>query len=88
MNGLVDKKEMDDVSRAVRATTVSSGESRKDRISTLRVLEQTLDESVRNGHAISGGKKLLRGLEPKLEPEQLYAMCANSLQGWRKLKLS
>ena len=52
MNCLVDKKEMGDVSRAVRATTISSGESRKHRISALRVLEQTMNEIARNGHAI------------------------------------
>ena len=84
MNGLVDKNEMYYISRAVRATTISSRESRKDRISALRVLEQTLDEIARNCHAISGCEKLLR----VLEPEQLYAVCANSLQGWSKWKSS
>ena len=84
MNGLVDKKEMDDVSRAVRATTISSGESRKHRISALTVLEQTLDEIAGTGHVISRSEKPLKGLEP----EQLYAMCANSLQGWSNRKSS
>ena len=84
MNGLVDKNAKDDVSRAVRAATISSGESRKLRASALRVLEQALDEIARNGHAITGGEKVSRGLEP----EQLYAMCANSLQGWSRSKSS
>ena len=77
MNGLVDKNEMYNISRAVRATTISSSESRKDRISALRVLEQTLDEIARHGLAISGDEKQWRGLEP----EQLFALCVNSLKG-------
>ena len=56
MNGLVDKKEMDDVSFAVRATTIFSGECRKHRISPLRALEQTLDEIAGSGHSISGSE--------------------------------
>ena len=40
MNGFADKKEMDDVSRAVRATAISSGESGKHRISASRVLDK------------------------------------------------
>ena len=52
------------------------------------MLEQMLDEIARNGHAISEGEELLRGFEPKLEPDQLYAMSANSLQGWSKWKPS
>ena len=55
MNGLVDKKEMDDGCRAVRATITSTGESRKQRLLSSSVLEQTLDEIVRNGHTTSGG---------------------------------
>ena len=92
LNSLADKKEMDDVCRAMRATITSIGEPRKQGILALRVLEQTMDEIARNGHTISGDEKLLRGLErklePKLEPEQLYATRANSLQDWSKRKSS
>ena len=41
---------MHDVSRAVRAATMSSGESRKLTASALLVLEQALAEIARNGH--------------------------------------
>ena len=75
---------MDDVSHAVRAATISSGESRKLGASVLRVLEQALDEISGNGHAMSGCEKVSRGFES----EQLYAMCANSLQGWSRWKSS
>ena len=92
LNSLADKKEMDDGCRAVRASITSTGESRKQGIVALRVLEQTLDEIARNGHTITVDEKLLRGLErklePKLEPEQLYATRANSLQDWSKRKSS
>ena len=69
---------MHDVSRAVRAATISSGESRKLRASALLVLEHTLDEIERNGHGRSQTETELGGLDP----EQLYAMCATSLQRW------
>ena len=52
-NGLVDKRAVHDVSRAARAATISSGESRKLRASTLLVLEQALDEIARKGHGRS-----------------------------------
>ena len=76
LNGLVDKGAMHDVSRAVRAATISAAESRKLRASALLVLEQALDEIARNGHGKTQSETELRGLEP----EQLNAMCANSLQ--------
>ena len=41
------------------------------------MLERTLDEIARNDQNMSGGEKVFRGLEP----EQLYAVCANSLHG-------
>ena len=104
MSGLVNKKQMDDGCRAARATKTPTRKSRKQRILALRVLDQTLDKIARNGHTTSGGEKLLRGLERKLEltfernlernlermleSEQLYAMCANSLQDWSKRKSS
>ena len=69
-NGVVDKGAMHDVSRAVRAATISSGESRMLRASALLVLDQT----ARNGHGKSQSVTELRGLEP----EQLHAVCANS----------
>ena len=53
LSGLVDKSAMHDVSRAVLAATVSSGESRKLRASALLVFEQALDEIARNGHGRS-----------------------------------
>ena len=71
---------MHHVSRAVRAATISSGESRKFRASALLVFEQALDEIARNGHGRSQRETELKGLEP----EQLYAMCANSLQVWSR----
>ena len=80
LNDLVDKSAMHDVSRAVRAAAVSSRESRKLRASTLLVLEQSLEEIARNGHGRSQRGTELRGFES----EQLYAMCANSLQGWSR----
>ena len=84
LNGLVDMSATHDVSHAVRASTFSSGESRTLRASALKVLEQALGEIARNGHAMSGSEKVLRGLEP----EQLHAMYANSLQGWSRWKSS
>ena len=84
LNGLVVKRAMHHVSHAVRAETISSGESRKLGASALKVLEHALHEIARNGHAMSGSEKVFRGLEP----EQLYAMCANSLQGWSRWKSS
>ena len=80
MNGLVDMGAMHDVSRAVRAATVSSGESRKLRASALLVLEPALDEIAWNRHGMLQRETELRGLQP----EQLYAVCANSLQVSRK----
>ena len=53
-----------------------SGESRKLRATALKVLERTLDETAGNDQIMSGGEKLFGGIET----EQLYAMCANSLQ--------
>ena len=100
MNGLVDKKEMDDGCRAVRATITPIAESRSHRILALNVLETTLDDVARNGRKTSRGEKLLSGLERNLERnleqklgrmlelEQLYATCANSLQDWSKWKSS
>ena len=44
----------------------------------------TLDEIARNNQIMSGSEKVFRALEP----EQLYAMCANSLQGWSRWKSS
>ena len=76
LSSLVDKNAMDD--------TISSGEPRMLRALALRMLEQALDEIPRNGHTMSGGEKVLRGLEP----EQLYAMCANSLRGLSRWKSS
>ena len=84
LNGLVDKNAMDNVPCAVRAATISSHESRKLRASALKVLGRTLDENTRNDQVMPGGEKVFRGLEP----EQLYAVCANSLQGWSRWKSS
>ena len=84
LNGLVDKNAMDSVPCGVRAATISSGESRKLRATALKVLERMLDEIAWNDQMMSGGEKVFRGLEP----EQLYTMCANSLQGWGRWKSS
>ena len=70
LNGLVDNGAMHDVSRAVRAATISSGVSRKLRASALPVLEQALDEIARDGFGRSQSETELRGFEP----EQLYAV--------------
>ena len=72
LNGLVDS-----ISCGVQSITISPGESRMIRATALEVLERTLDEIARNNRIASRGEKVMRGLEP----EQLYAMCANSLQG-------
>ena len=61
LSGFVDKSAMHNVSRAVRAATMSSGESRKLRASALLVLEQALDEIARNGHGRSQRGTELRG---------------------------
>ena len=84
LNGLVDKHAMDSVPCGVRSVTISSGDSRKLRATALKVLERTLDEIARNDQIMSGGEKVFGGLEP----EQLYATCANSLQGWSRWKSS
>ena len=84
LNGLVDKNAMDSVPCGVQAVTISPGESRKLRATALNLLERTLDEIARNDLIMSGGEKVLRGLEP----EQLYAMCASSLWGWGRWKSS
>ena len=59
-----------------QSITISPGESRMLRASALEVLERTLDEIARNNRATSRTEKMMSGLEP----EQLYAMCANMLQ--------
>ena len=82
LNGLVDKSAMDSAPCGVQAVTISSGESRMLRATALEVLERTLYEIARNNRITSRGEKVIRGLEP----EQLYAMCANSLQGWGRWK--
>ena len=82
LNGFEDKNSMDSVPCGVRAVTISPGESRKLGATALKVLEGTLDEIARNDQILSGSEKVLRGLEP----EQLYATCANSLQGWGRWK--
>ena len=80
LNGLVDKNAMDSVPCGVQAVTISPGESRQPRATALKVLERTLDVIARNDLVMSGGEKVLRGLE--------HAMCANSLQGWGRWKSS
>ena len=84
LNGLVDKNTTDNVSCGVQSITTSPGESRMLRATALEVLERTLDENARNNRVTSRSEKMMRGFEP----EQLYAMCANSLQGWGKWKSS
>ena len=84
LNGLVDKNTMDNVSCGVQSITISPGESRMLRATALEVLERTLDEIARNNRVTSRSEKMMRGLEP----EQLCAMCANSLQGWGRWKSS
>ena len=84
LNGLVDKKTMDSVPCGVRSVTIYSGESRKLTATALEVLERTLDEIARNDQIVSGSGKVFGGFEP----EQLCAMCANSLQGWSRWKSS
>ena len=80
LNGLVDKKAMASVPFGVRSVSISSGESRKLRATALQVLERTLDEIARNDQIVLGGEKVFGCLEP----QQLYPMCANSLQGWSR----
>ena len=82
LNGLVDKNAMDSFPCGVQAVTISAGESRMLRATALEVLERTLDEIARNNRITSRGEKVMRCLEP----EQLHAMCANSLQGWGRWK--
>ena len=82
LNGLVDKNTMDNISCGVQSITISPGESRMLRATALEVLERTLDEIARNNRVMSRGERMMRGLEP----EQLHAMCANSLQDWGKWK--
>ena len=45
---------------------------------------QSMTISPRNNRVTSRSEKMMRGLEP----EQLYAMCANSLQDWGRWKSS
>ena len=75
---------MDNIACGVQSIAISAGESRTLRATALEVLERTLDEIARNNRVMSKGEKMMRGLEP----EQLHAMCANSLQGWGKWKSS
>ena len=84
LNGLVDKNTMDNVSCGVQSITISPGESRMLRAAALAVFERTLDEIARNNRVTSRGEKMMRGLEP----EQLYAMCANMLQDRGRWKSS
>ena len=84
LNGLVDKNAMDSVPCGVQAVTISRGESRMLRATALELLERTLDEIARNNRIRSRGEKVMRALEP----EQLYAMCANSLLGWSRWRSS
>ena len=84
LNGLVDKNAMDSIPCGVQAVTISAGESRMLKATALEVLERTLGEIARNNRITSRGEKEMRSLEP----EQLYAMCANSLQGWGRWKSS
>ena len=74
---------MDSVPCGVRAVTISVGESRMLRATVLKVLERTLDEIARNNRIMSGSEKVFRALEP----EQLYAMCANSFLGWEQVEV-
>ena len=69
---------MDSFPCGVLKVTIPPGESRMLRATALEVLERTLDEMARNNQITSRIEKMMRGLQP----EQLYAMCANSLQGW------
>ena len=73
---------MDNIPCGVQSITISPGESRMLRATALEVLERTLDEIARNNQVTSRGEKMMRGLEP----EQLYAVCANMLQGWSRWK--
>ena len=84
LNGLVDTNAMNSVPCGVQAVTISLGESRKLRATALKVLERTLDEIARNDQIMSGSEKVFRGLQP----EQVCAMCANSLHGWDRWKSS
>ena len=84
LNGLVGKNTMDNISCGLQSITISPGESLMLRATALEVLERTLDEIARNNRVMSRGERMMRGLEP----EQLHAMCANSLQDWGKWKSS
>ena len=75
LNGLVDKNGMDNVPCGVRAVTIS-GESRKLGATALNVLDRTLEKIARNDQIVSGGENVFGSLVP----EQLYAVCSNSLQ--------
>ena len=75
---------MDNVSCGVQSITISPGESRMLRAAALAVFERTLDEIARNNRVTSRGEKMMRGLEP----EQLYATCANMLQDRGRWKSS
>ena len=66
----------------VQSITIYPSESRMLRATALEVLERTLDEIARNILVTSRIEKMMGGLEP----EQLYAMCANSLQGWEQVE--
>ena len=77
LNGLVDKNTVDNVSCGVQSVTISPGESWMLRATALEALERMLDEIARNSRVTSRSEKMMR----VLEPGQLYAMCANSLQG-------
>ena len=84
LNGLVDKNAMDNFLCGVQSITISPSESRMLRATALEVLERTLDEIARNNLVTSRSEKMMGGLES----EQLFAMCANSLQGWGRWKSS
>ena len=75
---------MDSVPCGVQAVTISPVESGMLRATALELLERTLDEMARKNQITSTGEKVMRGLGP----EQLYAMCANSFQGWCRWKSS
>ena len=68
---------MDNFLCGVQSITISRSESRMLRATALEVLERTLDETAWNNLVTSRSEKMMGGLEP----EQLFAVCANSLQG-------
>ena len=75
---------MDSVPCGIQTVTNSPGESRMLSATALEVLKRTLDEIARNNRITSKSEKVMRGLEP----EQLYALCANSLQSSGRWKSS